>query len=144
VLLLIVTLPHLFGLFSTQAAEGYTSELVQGEDQSLQVAYPAYREAVQWLATHTTGEAKVGLVALPGTLVGDGGGLTWFESNKDLPHRLHLSEVLPNSASFLQDYLIWPMHLQQRGSLPPLPWRAHLLHTINGGTTTYCLILGRQ
>lgn len=144
VVLLITTLstPHLIGLLTVPAAEGYTSEFFQGENQTLQVAYPAYREAVEWLGEHTRGKARVGLVALQETLTGDGAGLTWFRANTDLPARLSLVEVVPGT-TYNQDYLIWPMHLEQRGFSPPPPWKSHIIHIVSGGKTTYCFILAR-
>ncbi len=137
--------PHLFGLITIPAAEGYTSEFFQGENQSLQVAYPGYRDALQWLDTHTNHAGthpSVGLVSLfPHTLTGRAG-YSWFRYNQDYAQIFTLTEVHPGNP-FPYDYLIWPMHLVQRGyTIPPL-WRAHIIHTVMGGNTIYCFILAQ-
>lgn len=141
---LILTVPHLVGLLTVQDAEGYTSELFSSENTSLQVAYPGYRDAVLWVADHTKGPTSVGLVALPGTL---GGGpqdeQSWFYYNQGLPQQVSLSAVTPTDSSYTSDYLVWPMHLQQRGYMIPKPWRSHIVHTVTGGNTIYCYILSR-
>ncbi|MBE3559615.1 MAG: glycosyltransferase family 39 protein [Ktedonobacteraceae bacterium] len=142
-LIVAVSLPHLLGLVTVDAAEGYTSEIFAGEDAALQIAYPGYRDAVRWLAAHTDGPVSIGLVALPNTLDPGRMGVSWYNYNSDLPARFHLSEVNPGDSTFTNDYLVWPMHLIQRGYLPPEAWRAHLLHSIMGGKTTYCSILAR-
>jgi hypothetical protein len=138
--------PHLVGLTTVYAAEGYTSEFFPGENQALQVAYPAYREAVQWLAAHTKvkGVVKVGLIANAGTLSVDSDGVGWFIYNSDLPARFKLAEAHPDDTSFPYNYLIWPMHLAQRGFAPPEPWRSHIVYVIMGGKTVYCYILARS
>jgi hypothetical protein len=138
--------PHLFGLTTVYAAEGYTSEFFHGENNVVQVAYPGYREAVQWLATHTKSKTtvKVGLVAVVGTLSGGGDGVGWFSYNSDLPKRFKLIEAHPDDSSFPYSYLVWPMHLIQRGYTIPGPWRSHIVHVIMGGNTVYCYILARS
>ncbi|HLZ63500.1 MAG TPA: glycosyltransferase family 39 protein [Ktedonosporobacter sp.] len=133
--------PHLFGLTTVYAAEGYTSEFFQSENTVLQVAYPGYRDAVQWLATHTSTPARVGLVALPGTLNAGSNDVSWFSYNSDLPTRLQLAEVHPDDHTFTSDYLVWPMHLVQRGYAIPDAWRAHIVHIVMGGNTIYCYIM---
>src|SRR5207244_10007701 len=60
--------PHLLGLLTSYAAEGYSSEIFNGENSVLQVAYPGYQEAALWLIAHTRSFGRVGIVALPGTL----------------------------------------------------------------------------
>lgn len=138
--------PHLVGLTSVYAAEGYTSEFFPGENQALQVAYPGYREAVEWLATHTKNNVivKVGLVANAGTLSVDRDGVGWFIYNSDLPARFKLVEAHPNDTSFPYNYLVWPMHLVQRGYALPEPWRSHIVHIVMGGNTIYCYIMARS
>jgi len=147
-LILFLIGPHLTGLVSVYGAEGYTSEFFNGENNVLQVAYPAYREAGQWLLAHTHGPGKVGLVAIIGTIVGPGNegryDVSWYTYNKDLPGRLKFSEALPDAHSFPYDYLVWPMHLVQRGYTIPEPWRSHIVHVIMGGNTTYCFIMARD
>lgn len=135
--------PHLFGLTTVYAAEGYTSELFASENTTLQVAYPGYREAVQWLGAHTHGLAKVGLVALVNTLNNDHASVSWFSFNSDLPDRLKLVEAHPTDTSFPYGYLIWPMHLVQRGYAIPPQWKAHIVHVVMGGNTVYCYIMAR-
>ncbi len=140
--------PHLAGLVSVSGVEGYSSEFFNGENNVLQVAYPAYREAGLWLLAHTQRPGKVGLVAIIGTIVGPGNegpyDVSWYTYNKDLRGRLKFSEALPDAHSFPYDYLVWPMHLVQRGYSIPEPWRSHIVHVIMGGNTTYCFILARD
>jgi 4-amino-4-deoxy-L-arabinose transferase-like glycosyltransferase len=130
--------PHLLGLLTTAEAEGYTSEFFHGENQTLQVAYPGYREAVQWLNTYTQGDKRIGLVALPQTLWRGDANVSWFAYNSNLPKRLQIQEVHPKDPSYPYDYLVWPMHLIQRGYSLPQSW--HIIHSITGGDTTYCYI----
>jgi hypothetical protein len=132
------------------AAEGYTSEVFSSENSVLQVAYPAYREAGLWLVAHTHIAGRVGTVALPGTLdpseILDPSdkSISWRSYNRDIQGRLSFSEVPPTSASFPFDYLIWPMHLIQRGYAIPSQWRTHVVHMIMGGNTIYCYILAQN
>ncbi len=133
--------PHLVGLTTIYAAEGYTSEFFPGENTALQVAYPGYREAVQWIAAQTHGTEQVGLVALPGTLNSGSGLVSWYDYNKDLPDRLILKEVHSGDAYDRYNYLVWPMHLVQRGFTLPPEWRDHVVHRVMGGSTIYCYIL---
>ena len=133
--------PHLLGLTTVYEAEGYTSELFNGENSVLQVAYPGYREAGLWLVAHTHAAGRVGLVALPETLNHGDDSISWYSYNHDIAGRLTYSETPPDSASFPYDYLVWPMHLVQRGYLIPGAWRSHIVHTIMGGNTIYCYIL---
>jgi len=134
--------PHFIGLTTVYAAEGYTSEFFSSENAVLQVAYPGYREGVQWIATQTQGQERVGLTALPGTLSDGRDGISWYDFNSDLPSRLKLSEAHPNSTYQQYDYLVWPMHLVQRGY--PLPTSWHIIHIVLGGNTVYCYILARS
>jgi len=133
--------PHLFGLLTVHAAEGYTSELFPDENNTLQVAYPGYRDALTWLTTNTHGPARVGLVALPGTLQAGGQGVSWFDYNKNFTPRFQLAEAHPQDQTYQYDYLIWPMHLVQRGYAIPPAWHAHIIHIVAGGNTIYCYIL---
>lgn len=135
--------PHLFGLTTVYGAEGYTSEFFHGEDSALQVAYPGYREAAQWIAGQTHGPEKVGLVALIGTLSPSKDGVSWYDYNNDLPKRLQFSEAHPDQAHYSYDYLVWPMHLIQRGYRLPASWRSHIVHVVMGGATVYCYVLAR-
>ena len=100
--------------------------------------YPGYREAVQWLATHTQGDQAIGLVTLPDTLWRGDSNVSWFAYNSNLPKRFQMQEAHPNDPSYPYNYLVWPMHLIQRGYLPPQSW--HIIHKITGGDTTYCYI----
>ena len=135
--------PHLVGLTTVYGAEGYTSEFFSGEDGALQVAYPGYREAAQWIAGQTHGTEKVGLVALIGTLSPSRDGVSWYDYNSDLPKRLQFSEAHPDQAHYAYDYLVWPMHLIQRGYPLPASWRSHIVHVVMGGATVYCYVLAR-
>ncbi len=133
--------PHLIGLTTIYAAEGYTSEFFPSENAVLQVAYPGYREAVQWIATQTQGQQQVGLAAVPGTLSNGRDGVSWYSYNSDLPARLKLSETHAGDNYKHYDYIIWPMHLVQRGFALPKAWR--IVHIIMGGNTVYCYVLAR-
>jgi hypothetical protein len=135
--------PHLLGLLTSYAAEGYTSEIFNGENSVVQVAYPGYREAALWLIAHTRSSGRVGIVALPGTLNHGDYYSSWYGYNRDIQGRLAYSEVQPTSASFPFDYLVWPMHLIQRGYAIPEAWRSHVVHVITGGNTIYCFILAK-
>ncbi|GCE46468.1 hypothetical protein KTH_13370 [Thermosporothrix hazakensis] len=137
---------HLLGLLTVPAAEGYTSEPFQGENTTLQVAYPGYRDAVLWLAQHTDKPARVGLVARDQTLDKKIDDLSWFAFNRDLPARFQLEEVTPDQPAEVYqryDYLIWPAHLQQRNAPLPAPWAHHIIYVFTGGQTTYCVIAAR-
>ena len=135
--------PHLVGLTTVYAAEGYTSEAFHGENDALQVAYPAYREASFWLMAHTHRTGRVGLVAISGTLNPGYFGVSWYTYNPQFT-KLNFIEAHPDVASFPYDYLVWPMHLIQRGYAIPAPWRSHIVHVISGGATTYCFIMARD
>ncbi len=133
--------PHLFGLLTVHAAEGYTSETFPDENNTLQVAYPGYRDALEWLTTNTHGSARVGLVSLPGTLQSGGQGVSWFDYNKSFTSRFQLAEAHPQDKTYPYDYLVWPMHLVQRGYAMPPGWNTHVVHKVMGGNTIYCYIL---
>ena len=144
VLMILFVGPHVVGLTTVYAAEGYTSEFFNGENTVLQVAYPGYREAGRWLVTHTSTAANVGLVALPGTLNHGDYSVSWYSYNRNIAGRLKFSEAHPDDANLPYDYLVWPMHLVQRGYAIPSAWRSHIVHTIMGGNTIYCFILARN
>ena len=139
-----LAIPHLIGLVTIPQAEGYASEFFHGEDSALQVAYPGYREAVQWLAAHTHQPARVGLVALPDTLGQKNAATSWYYYNRDLPARLQLTEAHPDDYNFPYDYLVWPMHLIQRGYAIPAAWRSKVVYVVMGGATVYCYVLARN
>jgi 4-amino-4-deoxy-L-arabinose transferase-like glycosyltransferase len=140
-LIALLAIPHLVGLITVPDAEGYTSVFFQGEDGALQVAYPGYRDAIQWLAGYTNKTARIGLVALPYTLNSGEDGVSWYDFNKDLPKRFTLAEAHPQDKTYPYNYLVWPIHLVQRGYAIPEPWRSHVIHIIKGGNTIYCYIL---
>ena len=144
VLTLLFVGPHFVGLTTVHGEEGYTSEFFNGENAVLQVAYPGYREAGQWLLAHTSTAASVGLVALPGTLNHGDDAISWYSYNHSVEGRLKYSEAHPGDASFPYDFLVWPMHLAQRGYAIPAAWRSHIVHIVMGGNTIYCFILARN
>lgn len=127
--------PHALGLVNAPLAEGYTSELFSSENGLLQVAYPGYADAVQWLQAHARVGGTVGLVSLPDALD------YWLEARQDLQSaRLPLRPATPTELAG-DEYLVWPMHLIQRGYPPPPEWQGKNVHAIMGGATIYCLIL---
>ncbi len=146
-LILLAAVPHFIGLVTIPQEEGYTSIFFNGENTALQVAYPGYREALQWLEaynTHTepvdkSALLRVGLVALPTTLQPGYGGPTWYDFNKPLAQHFQLTEAHPADKTYPYNYLVWPMHLVQRGYTFPKTWR--IVHAVMGGNTTYCYIL---
>ena len=143
---LALTYPPAHGLATVPQAEGYTSEWLSGENQSLQVAYPGYADALNWIVAHTHGRTSVTLIGTPGALD------IWIGHRQNLyPERIRLAVGIvcakgstdpcpprPNTT-----YVIWPMHLVQRQAIYPMPpnWQAHVVATIGGGGTTYCYIL---
>jgi hypothetical protein len=134
-----LTVPHFIGLASIPDAEGYSSELFDGENAALQVAYPGYRDALQWLSEHTHGTASIGLVTLSVATMNPQD-TSWYSYNKDFIARYHLFAVYPNTRIPAYDYLIFPMDLIQRDMAIPAPWKYHIIHTVSGGNTTYCYI----
>lgn len=146
---LALTYPPAHGLATVPQAEGYTSEWLTGENQSLQVAYPGYTDALNWIVAHTHGRTSVTLIGTPGALD------IWIGHRQNLyPQRIRLAVGIvcakdsrdpcpprPNTT-----YVIWPMHLVQRQAIYPMPanWQAHVVATIGGGGTTYCYILKMQ
>jgi 4-amino-4-deoxy-L-arabinose transferase-like glycosyltransferase len=145
VLIAVLVVPHVLGLVTTYGAEGYASEVFGGENTSLQVAYPGYRDGLLWLANHTSAQrSRVGLVGLENALGGGNYGTSWYTYNSDLIARFQLTEVHPDDYNLSYDYLVWPMHLIQRGYTIPPAWQTRVVHTITGGATIYCYILARN
>lgn len=151
--------PHLYGLITVAAAEGYTSELFSSENDVVQVAYPGYREAGLWLLAHTKTRGRVGLVAIPRTLtpitppwLQVPPDVSWIAYNHDLEGRLQFIEegrlqfieAHPRDPRISEDYLVWPMHLVQRGYTIPEPWRSRIVYTVKGGNTIYSFIMARN
>lgn len=134
--------PHLIGLISIPDAEGYSSELFQGENTTLQVTYPGYRDALQWLEGHTHGSASVGIVTVSYLGI-DTQSTFWYYYNRGFSTRYQLISIYPGTKFPVYDYLIFPMNLIQRGMPIPAPWKYHILHTISGGNTIYCYITAR-
>jgi hypothetical protein len=133
--LLGIVLPPLLALVTIRQAEGYTSEWLRGENTTLQVAYPAYADALAWLAHHTQGNQTVALIALPHTLD------YWLILHHgDFPPRFTLLIGTPDQVP-VAAYVIWPEHLMQRQFPTPAQWQRHIVTTIQGGGTTYCTIL---
>ncbi len=135
--------PHFIGLVSIPDAEGYSSELFHGEDTTLQVAYPGYRDALQWLQEHTHGSASVGIITISDIGIGSQYISSWYYYNKGFSARYHLAEIYPGEVIPVYDYLIFPTNLIQRGLTIPAPWKYHIIHAISGGNTTYCYITAR-
>lgn len=130
-----LVLPHALGLVNSPDAEGYTSEAFSSENRVLQVAYPGYADAVVWLHAHAHTPGNVGLVALPHALD------YWMLARQDLQtNALPLTPATPDAIAGYT-YLVWPMHLIQRGYLPPAAWQGKTVHAIMGGATVYCYIL---
>lgn len=149
VVALLLTVPPAYGLATIPQAEGYTSEWLTSENSTLQVAYPGYADAIDWITDHTTGYVTVTLIANQGTLD------YWRDYRQSLfPERIRMRFVtpedrvagsvdgqpLPNPVS-KTEYVIWPTHLIQRGYSTLPNWKAHVIATIGGGGTVYCYIL---
>jgi 4-amino-4-deoxy-L-arabinose transferase-like glycosyltransferase len=133
--LVLLLVPPIVGHVTIHQAEGYTSEWLRGEDAALQVAYPAYADALDWLTRHTQGTKTVALIALPYTLD------YWMMYHQhDFPARFTLVVGTPDHLP-QADYLIWPKHLMQRKFAHPPNFHSRLLTSIKGGDTTYCYIL---
>lgn len=136
-LALLVVGPHLLGLLTVYKIEGYTSELVRGENNSAQVAYDGYSDASDWLVAHAKKPGKVGIVGGPATVL-------WYISNPHTKGGLEFIVTEYGSPRSDYDYLVWPMHLEQRHFSPPPEWRSKIVHIIQGGETTYCFIMARD
>ncbi len=147
VLLILMISPQLWGLVTTYGADGYTSEIFSGEDNTIQVAYSGYREGGEWLRQHSRlSKASVGMIAVVGTITPSFDGNSWKKYNLDLAPGWRFQEMHSTDPhfTFSTDYIIWPMHMVQRGNSIPESWRSHIVHTIQGGNTTYCYILARN
>jgi 4-amino-4-deoxy-L-arabinose transferase-like glycosyltransferase len=141
---LLLTLPPAYGLATIPQAEGYTSEWLTSENATMQVAYPAYADAVDWVTNHTKGRVTV-------TLIGNKGSLDyWFDYRQSLfPDRVRLRSSTPDDliAGSLPapvsrvEYVVWPAHLIQRDFATLPDWRSYVVTTIRGGGTTYCYVL---
>lgn len=131
--------PPANGLATTPQAEGYTAEWLNGENGSLQVAYPAYADAIEWVIAHSSGRTTV-------TLISTRGGLDYWMSRQPVsrqalfPKRIRL--VVGTPEQFPQsDYIIWPEHLVQRQFPMPPDFQSLIVARIQGGATTYCYVL---
>lgn len=133
---LAMLLPHAVGLLTVNQAEGYTAEWLNGENASLQVAYPAYADAVQWVAAHSTGRTTVTLV------MGDRGALDYWMGVRQtiFPQRIRLIVGVPKRFPH-SEYIIWPEHLKQRRFPLPANFDHMIVARIQGGSTTYCYVL---
>lgn len=132
---LVLIVPPAYGMVTISQAEGYTSEWLGSENGSLQVAYPGYADAVDWISQHTHGPVTVTLVTLAGGLD------YWMQVRPQMfPARIQLRVgtpwMVPRST-----YVVWPMHLVQRRFPTLASWRAEVVGTIMGGSTIYCYIL---
>ena len=146
---LLLSVPPAYGLATIPQAEGYTSEWLTSENATLQVAYPGYADAVDWVTDHTTGYVTVTLIASKGTLD------YWRDQRQSLfPTRIRMRFVTPEdrvagsvdgqplpAPVSKTEYVIWPAHLIQRGFSTLPNWQSHVVATISGGGTTYCYIL---
>lgn len=127
--------PPARGLAATNQAEGYTAEWLNGENGTLQVAYPAYVDAINWVIAHSSGRTTV-------TLISTHGGLDFWMGvqQQRFPARIRLAigtpEKFPHS-----EYIIWPEHLVQRRFPLPPNFNSLIVARIQGGATTYCSIL---
>jgi 4-amino-4-deoxy-L-arabinose transferase-like glycosyltransferase len=133
---LAMLLPSTIGLLTVNQAEGYTAEWLHGENGALQVAYPAYADAINWIVAHSKGRTTVTLV------MSNKGALDeWLGTRQTLfPQRIRLSVGTPDNFPH-SDYLVWPEHLVQRQFPKPANFDQLIVTRIQGGATTYCYIL---
>ncbi|MGH2515115.1 MAG: glycosyltransferase family 39 protein, partial [Ktedonobacterales bacterium] len=132
---LLLIVPPAYGMVTIPQAEGYTSEWLGSENGSLQVAYPGYADAVDWIGQHTHGPVTVTLVTLAGGLD------YWMQVRPQVfPARIQLRVGTPWMVP-RATYIVWPMHLVQRRFPTLANWRAHIAGAIMGGSTVYCYIL---
>ncbi len=148
---LAMLLPSTIGLLTVRQAEGYTAEWLNGENGSLQVAYPGYVDALNWIVAHSKGRTTVTL------MMGEKGALDiWLNgANKPpytaamimrprqilFPQRIRLAVGTPGSDFPKSQYIIWPEHLVQRQFPKPANFDKLIVARIQGGSTTYCYIL---
>ncbi|HEY7975514.1 MAG TPA: glycosyltransferase family 39 protein [Ktedonobacterales bacterium] len=129
-------LPSTIGLLTVNQAEGYTAEWLHGENGSLQVAYPAYADAVQWIAAHSQGRTTVTLVMSEKGALDD-----WLGTRQSIfPSRIRLAVGTPGNFPHSQ-FIVWPEHLVQRQFPMPKNFHQLIVARIQGGSTTYCYIL---
>lgn len=133
-LALLVIGPNIWGLTTIYKIGGYTSEFVRGENNATQVAYNGYSDASEWLLTHTNKPGKVGIVGGSATSL-------WHMSYPRTKGHLEFVVTTYGSEKFDYDYLVWPTHLLQRDFRIPAEWSNKVVHRIQGGETTYCLIM---
>ena len=133
---LAMLLPSTIGLLTVNQAEGYTAEWLHGENGSLQVAYPAYADAINWIVAHSEGRTTVTLV------MSNKGALDeWLGTRQTLfPQRIRIAVGTPDNFPH-SEYLIWPEHLVQRQFPRPANFDQLIVDRIQGGATTYCYIL---
>lgn len=133
---LAMLLPSTIGLLTVNQAEGYTAEWLHGENGSLQVAYPAYADAINWIVAHSQGRTTVTLV------MSNKGALDeWLGTRQTLfPQRIRIAVGTPDNFPH-SEYLIWPEHLVQRQFPKPANFNQLIVTRIQGGATTYCYIL---
>lgn len=133
---LAMLLPSTIGLLTVNQAEGYTAEWLHGENGSLQVAYPAYVDAVNWITAHSQGRTTVTLV------MGEKGALDyWLGTRQKLfPKRIRLAVGTPDNFPH-SEFIVWPEHLVQRQFPRPANFNQLIVTRIQGGPTTYCYIL---
>jgi hypothetical protein len=157
-LAILAIVPGLIGVTTVYGAEGYTNEFFNNDENArLQVAYPAYRPALQWIETQTPDHDSIGLIG--SSLDGYGSNSNWFYYNSDLTKRFNLYQIDPtntthapsnavnlqrlsNMAAADYPYLVWPKDVIQRGNAWPSQYK--VIHTIMGGNTIYCYILQRK
>ena len=128
--------PGAVGLLTVYQAEGYTSEWLPGENPSLQVAYPAYADAIRWIVAHSQGRTTVTLImSEPGALD------YWMGTRQTLfPKRIRLAVGTPSNFPH-SEFIVWPEHLVQRQFPRPANFNQLIVTSIRGGATTYCYIL---
>lgn len=133
---LAMLLPSTIGLLTVNQAEGYTAEWLRGENGSLQVAYPGYVDAVNWIVAHSAGRTTVTLV------MGEKGALDyWMGTRQTLfPKRIRLVPGTPYDFPH-SEFIVWPEHLAQRQFPKPANFDQLIVTRIQGGPTTYCYIL---
>ena len=143
-------LPSVNGLLTVNQAEGYTAEWLNGENGSLQVAYPGYMDALNWIVAHSKGRTTVTL------MMGEKGALDeWMNGANTPPYaaamimrprqtlfpaRIRLAVGTPDDFPKSQ-YIVWPEHLVQRQFPKPANFDKLVVARIQGGSTTYCYIL---
>ncbi len=135
VIALALIAPPAYGLATVRQTEGYTAEWLNGENGALQVAYPAYADAIDWVIAHSSGRTTVTLVSTYGALD------FWMGVRQPLfPQRIRLAIGTPQSFPH-SEYIIWPEHLVQRRFPKPANFNSLIVARIQGGSTTYCYIL---